>query len=348
MTESEFREEEPGGGARLGTRARMLIAAAAAVVLAGAAVVYAAVASDGPTAARESDVPGVVRADGARLRVLDNGLLSEVSLQDPSGPRSVSAQQCDRAYAAAGTVACLRPVGALGGTHLAVLDGDLREVRSIPLTGFPNRLRVSDSGRMIAWTLFVSGDAYAGGEFSTRAGVLDMRTGTVVASVEEFAVTVDGRPHRAADVNVWGITFTGDDNRFFATVGTAGHRYLAEGDLAGRTLKTVADGVECPSLSPDETRVAFKSAVGGDPARGWRLSVLDLATKKVAATVETRSVDDQAIWLDDHTLAYGLQRSDGVNDVWAVPADGTGAARLLVPGANSPSLQPSRDHAEVR
>jgi hypothetical protein len=327
-----------GGG--LSLRARVSIALAVAVLLAVVAVVYIVRAQSGspsvvgPRAAGA----GTIRADGSRLQMLDNGMVAAVSLDDPSGPRIVTSQRCDRAYAAAGTVACLRPASALGATRLAVLDDGMRERRSIQLTGFPNRLRVSDSGRMIAWTLFVSGDSYAGGEFSTRAGILDTRTGRLASSVEEFAAVVDGRPYRAADVNVWGITFTRDDNRFYATMATAGHRYLVEGDFAARTLRTVADGVECPSLSPDGTRVAFKAAVGGDPAQGWRMSVLDLASKRVVATGESRSVDDQAIWLDERTIAYGLQRSDGVNDVWAVPADGTGTPRLLVPGANSPSV----------
>ncbi|GAA4576348.1 TolB family protein [Planotetraspora kaengkrachanensis] len=334
-----------GGGGGLSLRSRLSIASAVAVLLAAVAIVSIVLAPSGTPAAagprspgREAGGPGLTRADGPQLRMLDNGMLAAVPLGDPGGPRTVTSQRCDRAYAAAGTVACLRPASALGATRLSVLDDGMRELRSIELTGFPNRLRVSDSGRMIAWTLFVSGDSYAGGEFSTRAGILDTRTGRLATSVEEFAAVVDGRPYRAADLNVWGVTFTRDDNRFYATVATAGHRYLAEGDFAARTLRTLADGVECPSLSPDGTRVAFKSAVGGDPARGWRLSVLDLASKRVTATGETRSVDDQAIWLDDRTVAYGLQRSDGVNDVWAVPADGTGTPRLLVPGANSPSI----------
>jgi hypothetical protein len=67
--------------------------------------------------------------------------------------------------------------------------------------------------------------------------------------------------------------------------------------------------------------------------------VLDLDTLKVVTTAETRNVDDQADWLDERTLAYGLQRSDGVNDVWTVPADGSGAPRLLVHQANSPSVE---------
>ncbi|WP_262286728.1 hypothetical protein [Micromonospora sp. MA102] len=118
---------------------------------------------------------------------------------------------------------------------------------------------------------------------------------------------------------------------------TGGKRYLVRGDLAARTVTTLAENVECPSLSPDGRRIAFKRAIDADPARGWRLSVLDLATLRVRATTEPASVDDQAAWLDDATLAYTLRGDDGRPDVWAVPADGTGRPRLLVPGAESPS-----------
>jgi hypothetical protein len=324
----------------LSLRARGAIAGSAAVLLAVVAIGYTVRADPGPPATIGSSAveTGAALRGGPRLQVLSNGVLSTVSLQDPSGPRTLTSQRCDRAFTAADTIACLRPVNPLGATQLAILDRDLRERRSIPMTGFPNRLRVSASGRMVAWTLFDDGHSYSGGGFSTRAGILDTRTGTLVDSLEEFAAVVDGRPYRAADMNVWGVTFAGDDNRFYATMSSRGHRYLVEGDFAARTFRTVADGVECPSLSPDGTRIAFKAAVGGDPARGWRLSVRDLSTKKTVALAERRSVDDQAIWLNDQTVAYGLQRSDGINDVWAVPADGTGGPRLFVSGANSPSV----------
>ena len=91
-----------------------------------------------------------------------------------------------------------------------------------------------------------------------------------------------------------------------------------------------------PSLSPDQTRIAFKEAVGGDPARGWRLTVLELATLTRTPLAETRSVDDQAVWLDNATIGYALPR-DRSSDVWAVPADGSGAPRLLIPDAESPA-----------
>jgi hypothetical protein len=313
-------------------RVRLLITAVVAVLLAGVAVGYAVLSRSA-----EQDEVASTAVTGPRLVVLTNGRLSTVSRSDPGGPREVGEQRCDRAYSAGGTTACLRPVGAFKAGELAVLDAGLREVRTVPLTGFPNRARVSASGRMVAWTLFVDGHSYAANGFSTSTGILDTKTGALVASLEEFTSAVDGVAAGAADRNFWGVTFAEDDNRFYATMSTGGHRYLVEGDFAARTLRSVADNVECPSLSPDGERIAYKAAVNGDPQRGWRLSVLDLTTLAVTPLAETRSVDDQPAWVDSRTVAYGIQRDDGVNDVWAVPADGSGVPAVLVPEASSPA-----------
>jgi len=311
---------------------RTLITVIAAVLLAGVAIGYTVLAGR-PGEAAHSGPAGT----GPRLMVLSNGKLSTVSRDDPAGPRSITEQRCDRGYAAAGTISCLRPVGALKAGELAVLDSELKELRTVPLTGFPNRTRVSASGRMVAWTLFVDGHSYAANGFSTSTGILDTKTGTLVPSLEEFAV--EGMPQLPVDANFWGVTFTADDNRFYATMSTGGHRFLVEGDFAARRVRpmTGLDNVECPSLSPDGTRIAHKAAVNGDPQQGWRISVLDLATRKITPLAETRSVDDQPAWLDGRTVAYGIQRDDGLNDVWAVPADGTGTPAILVPDANSPA-----------
>jgi hypothetical protein len=48
---------------------------------------------------------------------------------------------------------------------------------------------------------------------------------------------------------------------------------------------------------------------------------------------ETRSVDDQAEWLDDEHVLYGLDES-----IWTVPADGSGAPQLFARRADSPAV----------
>jgi hypothetical protein len=321
-------------------KTRILIAITGVLVLAGAAVAYVGFAG-----ARSHDVAatGVVSlSPGPRVLFrstadADRGHVATVSATDPGGPRTVSPLSCSRVYAAGGTGLCLRQDGDLTTYQLAVLDAGLAVSREIPLVGLPNRARVSASGRMLAWTVFVTGDSYNGGMFSTRAGILDTATGALAGTLEDYAVTLDGKPYQAADLNFWGVTFTQDDRHFYATMSTAGHRYLVAGDFAAHTIRTLRENVECPSLSPDGTRVAFKSAVDGDPARGWRLSVVDLTTAEVTPLAETRSVDDQPAWLDDHTIGYGVPRGPGHSDVWSVPADGSGAARLLIPEAESPA-----------
>ncbi|KKK06858.1 PD40 domain-containing protein [Micromonospora sp. HK10] len=320
----------------LTTRAKLAVVTAAALLLGAAAAGYAAVAAE-PARTPPPAVAGTVTLDrGPRLLAVTDRHVSSVAAADPAGPRTVASTECVRVYAAAGTGVCLAAVDAWT-YRLLVLDAALRPTRSLPLTGLPNRARVSPSGRMIAWTTFVGGDSYTSSGFSTRTGILDTRTGATVASLEGFAVIRDGRPHRGADVNFWGVTFGADDNLFYATMSTGGKRYLVRGDVAARRVITIRENVECPSLSPDGTRIAFKQALDGDPAKGWRLSVLDLMTMRVTATAETASVDDQAAWLDGRTLAYTLRRYDGRPDVWAVPADGSGRPSILIPGAESPS-----------
>lgn len=42
-------------------------------------------------------------------------------------------------------------------------------------------------------------------------------------------------------------------------------------------------------IGPDGRRIAFKRAIDADPAKGWRLSVLDLPTMRVRPTAESPS-----------------------------------------------------------
>ncbi|MFF3679771.1 TolB family protein [Streptomyces sp. NPDC002120] len=329
---------------------RLLVLAVAVLLLGGLAavlVVRAAERADRPGAGGpEIAAGGVTLTRQGELLLLNSGqgphrgALASVPAGAPQSARTASDLDCQRFYAAAGTGVCLRSSpGALAQDNKAlIVDADLRTVRSLPLAGTPSRARVSPSGRFAAWTVFVSGESYGSAFFSTRTAILDTRTGKLESSLEEFAVSMDGRDYRAQDVNFWGVTFSKDDDTFYATLATAGQTHLVKGSISRRTVTTLAQNVECPSLSPDETRIAYKKRVRPG-ATLWREHVMDLGTLREHALAEKRSVDDQAAWLDDRTVAYALP-TDGAadsTDLWTVPADGTGAPRLLASGASSPS-----------
>ncbi|MER5751274.1 TolB-like translocation protein [Streptomyces sp. NPDC002088] len=265
--------------------------------------------------------------------------LTTVPAADPSGPRTASGVKCLRFYAAAGTGVCLQAVhGAVSDTYRAlILDARLKEKARYDVPGIPSRARVSPTGHFAAWTAFVGGDSYAGTNFSTRAAIVDTRTGKLIPSLEEFRIVKDGHRYQAADVNFWGVTFAADDRTFYATLATKGKTYLVRGDLRTRTVTTLRTNVECPSLSPDGTRIAFKKRVPGLPADApWRLYVLDLRTMHETPLAETRSVDDQAVWRDDDTLVYAMAGDYGA-DLYEIPADGTGKPRRISTAAVSPA-----------
>ncbi|MFJ9412885.1 TolB family protein [Streptomyces sp. NPDC101227] len=265
--------------------------------------------------------------------------LASVPLAAPAAARTAAPRDCLRFHAAAGTGICLRATGGVVPGHEAVvLDSRMQPVRRFPVPGIPTRARVSPSGRLVAWTVFVSGDSYAGGAFSTRTALYDTRTRTLHDNLEDFTVRIDGRRHEAVDHNFWGVTFAADDTTFYATLGTGGRTYLVRGNLTRRTLTAVRENVECPSLSPDGTRIAFKKRVrpkGADAP--WRLYVLDLRSGRERPLAERASVDDQALWLDRDTLLYALPGDYGA-DLWEVPANGKGHPRKVVASAVSPAV----------
>lgn len=258
----------------------------------------------------------------------------------PEGPRTASGVSCLRFHAAAGTGVCLRSDegGVQESYRAVVLDSRLKEVAARPLAGIPTRARVSPGGHLVAWTVFVGGDSYAGTNFSTRTSLLDLRTGAYDASLEDFTIHKDGETYRNADVNFWGVTFAADERTFYATLATGGRTHLVRGDLAARTVTTLRENLECPSLSPDGTRLVFKKRVPGLSADApWRLYALDLATMAEAPLAEERSVDDQVVWTDDKTVVYSLPGDFGA-DLYSLPADGSGAPARLMTSALAPAF----------
>jgi hypothetical protein len=257
--------------------------------------------------------------------------------------RTASALHCERAHFAAGRGVCLEARRGAITLYTAVLfDATFREVARLPLPGIPSRTRVSPDGRYASFTVFVFGHSYASTEFSTETRIFDAATGeSVVANLEQMEVWKDGaRIETPADVNFWGVTFADDSNRFYATMGTGGSTYLVAGDIAARRVRVVTDGVECPSLSPDNTRIAYKKRVPGSGLPAWRIHVMNLTTLADNAVAEPRFIDEQVEWLDNAHVLYTQQAADAnsaaVTDIWSVPSDGTGAPVLLLPHAASP------------
>lgn len=323
------------------TRSRLLLLILSGLLLALVAGGYVVQAShrgrtSAPTGTIDLGHPGQLLFRNAGTGP-SSGMLASVPLSDLSGQRTISDLSCVRLYAAAGSGVCLTVErSAIPKIYAVVLDRSLHQVRRVSLPGAPSRARVSASGRMISWTVFTSGDSYNNPNLSTRTGIFDDRTGQLIPSLESFTLLKDGHRYTAPDLNYWGVTFAADDAHFYATARTGGKTYLVQGAMATRILRTLHDNVECPSLSPDGNRLVFKRATG-DPTRPWRLYVLELASSRETALAEPQSVDDQAAWLDEHTVIYG--KVDGATtDLWAVPADGGGAPRMLVRNAFSPAV----------
>jgi uncharacterized repeat protein (TIGR01451 family) len=269
-----------------------------------------------------------------------NRRVAIVRLESPEGPRGMTSLTCQRIYFAAGRGLCLgsgdgtgTAVDAMFATHGYVLGPDFKITHEVSLGGFPSRVRISPDGRYGATTVFVAGHSYADAGFSTETTIIDLATGGKIGDLERFMLLRDGHVFRGIDFNYWGVTFARDSDRFYATLGTGGRTYLVEGSVTERRMRTLRENVECPSLSPDGTRLAFKKRVGGLVRGVWRFHVLDLATLAETALPELRSIDDQIEWLDDRQVLYG----DGAT-IWVAAADGSGQPRKFLSQASSPTV----------
>ena len=269
------------------------------------------------------------------------GVVAMVPLDDPDGARAFTDVSCDRVAARPSGASCLVSDTGITTTYeVDELDAGWNQVDSSGLPGIPSRTRLSPDGSLVATTVFVAGHSYMSTGFSTATEVHEFGGGERWGNLERFQLVIEGRRVDPLDRNVWGVTFV-DDRTFYATVGTGGRTWLVEGDLDERTLTSVSPDAECPSLSPDGSRVAFKVDV--DPGRAvvWQIAVQDLDTgERTLLEDGPRGLDDQVEWLDDDTLLYGMPRTDepGVTDVWSVDAAAQAEPELLIEQAWSPTV----------
>jgi hypothetical protein len=321
-------------------RTQAFLALIAVCVLVGTVYVAFAIArgseTDNPVAGDAREASNALEDGGLTIlfqHIARDDDYAHVAVAHGSGPsRVASPLVCERVHFAADRGLCLLPRRSVLGNKFSatIFDRDFAVLGKVNLNGINSRARVSRDGKYGATTGFVVGHSYAADDFSTETTIIDMASGRKLANIEDFTVTRDGKQIKEIDFNFWGVTFARDSNRFYATLGTRGKTYLVEADVRARRMRVLHEGVECPSLSPDETRVAFKKRT---TEREWRLHVLDLRTLQETELAEEQSVDDQVEWLDDGQILYGR---DGA--VWVVQADGSGEPRVFLPNALSPAV----------
>jgi hypothetical protein len=335
----------------MSTRLRLLVITLVAIVLVGGVAAFVARSradQQRTTAAapRQSTLAQAAVEAGPRIVFRNSGLgpafgeVAMVPLDKPGGARALTGRQCDRVFATAERMLCLASDRGIVTTYSAtVYATGASAPQRLQLSGSPSRARLSSDGRLASTTSFVAGDSYAAASFSTRTVVTRLAT-QVSFDLEEFALVDAGRRIAPVERNYWGVTFADDDDQFFVTVAYGGRTHLARGQLSTRRIETMRTDAECPSLSPDGTRVAYKKR-GNREGADWRLVVLDLRTGKETQLAEQRSVDDQVEWLDDAHVLYGLPGEGSQaaeSNVWVVQADGSGRPSILIPKAWSPAV----------
>lgn len=269
----------------------------------------------------------------------------------PDAVNFVDTMACEVVYVSGGHGICLSADRGVFTTYAASLF-DARTfavTATMPLKGIPSRARVSIDGTLAAFTVFVSGHGYTTLDFSTQTLLLNASNAEVIADLETFVVRQDGEVIASPDFNFWGVTFTPDAKQFYATLSTKQKHYLVRGDIAARSAEVIHENVECPSLSPDAKRVAYKKRLMVGNRIVWQLQVLDLATGRETALSERRSIDDQLEWLDNAHVLYSVPAAeDGSSpstDVWMAPVDARSAPRIYQRNAYSPASARCQDEA---
>lgn len=334
------------------TGKRVVLLAIITVICVGVGVSYARYALQRTSGSSSAAEPNPSRAGLAVLqqphivfkdtsRGTTFGQVAAVPLDSPGGERTLTKTVCERVYSVGSAGLCLSAKrGVVTHQRAHLLDASLKPAREVVTDGEPSRVRLSADGALAATTTFSAGHSYTSSSFSTITTIYDVKKAKALHNLETFSITRDGKPYTAEDVNVWGVTFKRDGDGFYATMASKNKQYLVEGSLRGKTLRTLKEGVECPSLSPDGKRIAYKARDDSPGFFGWRIHVLDLESGADYPLPTDRSIDDQVEWLNNDQVLYGVVRQVGYleTDVWVVPADGGGKPVVLIREAWSPAV----------
>jgi hypothetical protein len=326
------------------SRVLALLVVATLCVLGGVAYVVVAASTPGETTSdaqprvlveEDADLPAgsalIVRAVDRRNPRL-NGRVYRIELTPGATPKRLGDLTCERVHVnPMGEGICLAVSPNAYDYRAVIFDRRYRRRSRFSIDGVPDRARASIDGRYAAFTTFLSGHTYTAGvrQFSTRTTMVNMASGKPWYSFDKVEILRNGKPFEQPDSNIWGVTYSGSD-RFYATLGAGGKFYLITGWNTDESAEIVREGVECPSISPDETRIAYKRRIGKLDA--WRLHVLNLESGRDIALPERRSIDDQPEWLGNRHIVYSDDR-----DVYVVRSDGSRRPERVVAGASSPT-----------
>lgn len=145
------------------------------------------------------------------------GMLAYVDSVAPGAQATIVEKlTCEAVHASGGRGLCLVADRGVITTYSAkIFRTDTHAVLAeVPLAGIPSRTRVAVDGRLGAVTVFVTGHDYASVDFSTQTLLLDLVSSEVLADIETFSFTENGKFISSQDFNIWGVTFLADGNTF--------------------------------------------------------------------------------------------------------------------------------------
>ncbi len=196
-------------------------------------------------------------------------------------------------------------------------------------------------GGFVAWTGAKRDSAPAVAAPPARGGLLFVDLRSYRGQADRLALADPGgrRTRTSLKCQRICVAVAKDDRTFYPTMATAGRTWLMKDDLVTRTMTDLRQTAECPSLSPDGTKVTYKKRTSRTGP--WRLAVTNLGTGAEAVIEGTSGIDDQA--RGSTTTTWSTRRREALVDVRGARGRVGGAAgadrRSSLSGARAPAAQ---------